>query len=399
MTAQEGTDNILDFEQEDEILSKIREMAEEDGDDSFMNDFWRGQQGLGIGVLTPLKEHDKYLFGIQPSTYYLIGAESGAGKTTFTDFLFFFSLYYTCKVQGVPLKIHYYSYEINKKRKRQRLVSYLLYERYKMRISVNDLSGKSRRKFKAAELKAIVEVNDEVKAFMGNIYFHDEPLNPTGVYKELMQFARNNGEFQEEEYIQVTLKEDGTKTEKPGKRIVGYKPNNPSEMVVVITDHVALSEHERGYDTKRTIDKHSEYGVYFRNRCGYTWVDIQQFNTELTSAYRKQENEHSIAPQRIDFGDSKYTYRNADIVIGLVNPSLYEIERICGYSVKRFFDKLILSYIMKNRDGEASQRIPMMIDPVPCKFIELKRESELREMDDLSRENYMKTVEALAKSI
>ena len=390
---------LEDFEQEDELLTQIRSLSEQEGEDSFMRDFYRGQQGLGIGVLTPLKEHDKYLFGIQPATYYLIGAESGAGKTTFADFLFFLSLYYTCKNSKIPLKIHYYSYEINKKRKRQRLVSYLLYEYYKVRISVNDLSGKSRRKFTKEELQQIISVNEEVKSFMSNIIFHDEPLNPTGVYKDMMAFAKQNGKFEEEEYEKVSLKPDGSQSIKKEKRIVGYTPNDPNLMVVVITDHVALSETERGFDTKKTIDKHSEYGVYLRNRCGYTWVDIQQFNTELTSAYRKAENEHSIAPQRLDFGDSKYTYRNADIVIGLINPILYEVSKICGYLVPKLNGKLIVSYIMKNRDGEASQRIPMLIDPVPCRFIELKRENVLREMSDTDRISYIKDIEKIAKSL
>lgn len=347
----------------DEFLLSIRQPER----DSLMYDVIQGLQGKNAGIkCSDLPEFNRVLKGIQKARYYLIGAESGAGKTTFGDFAFVLDLYFECKRREKKLIIPYWSYEISKIPKRAKVAAYLINKRHNYRIS----SGKILRededeKMTLEELKLVHSVEAEVEQFFKDIIFIDEPTNPTGMYKFWFALMEEHGTFQYEEY-QI----DG----KPRHKIVGYTSNDPDLIILTVIDHIALAHLERGYDLKTNIDKISEYLVYFRNRCGMSALVIQQFNTELSSTYRKQQTEHSISPQRLDFGDSKYTYRDADVVLGLVDPALYDVSKISVYETGRMNDKLRALFIIKNRYGSANIRIPMLIDPYAGIFYELKKQ-------------------------
>jgi len=81
----------------------------------------------------------------------------------------------------------------------------------------------------------------------------------------------------------------------------------------------------------------------------------------------------SIAPQRIDFGDSKATFRDADVVIGLTKPIAMDYEEFKGYSLMPdpagvregwLGQCFIAAYIMKNRYGPGGRLIPLFLDGI-----------------------------------
>jgi len=365
----------------DELLVNIRANR-----DSILYDVTEGLKGKNAGMkCADLPEFNSVLKGVQKGRYYLIGAESGAGKTTFADFVFVLELYFYCKEKGIKLIIPYFSFEIAKTPKRAKVTSFLVYKRKGYRLSSSKILGEDGdEKLTKEELQMIIDVSEEVDEFFRNIYFIDEPLNPTGMYKLWFELMESLGEFQYEEYIDRV-----TKTKKD--KLVGYVTNDNSVIVLTVIDHIALAHIERGFETKQNIDKISEYIVYFRNRCNMSAIVVQQFNTELSSTYRKQQSEHSISPQRLDFGDSKYTYRDADVVMGLVDPALYDVAKIGIYDTGRLNDKLRALYIIKNRYGSANIRIPMLIDPIVGHFYELKKK-------DITP-SYLEGIYTLANSI
>lgn len=345
----------------DELLAKVR--AERD---SLMYDVTQGLKGDNAGIkCANLPEFNAVLKGIQKGRYYLIGAESGAGKTTFADFMFVLELYYYCKQHNIKLVLPYFSFEIAKSPKRAKVASFFIYKKHGVRISSSKILGEDAdEKLTKEELELIINVSEDVDQFFKDIIFIDEPINPTGMYKLWFSLMEELGEFQYEEY---TI--DGNIR----RKITGYIPYDNNTLVLTVIDHIALTHLERGFELKENIDKVSEYIVYFRNRCNMSAMVIQQFNTELSSTYRKQQSEHSISPQRLDFGDSKYTYRDADVVLGLVDPALYDVGKIGIYETGKMNDKLRALYIIKNRYGSANIRIPMLIDPIANIFIELKK--------------------------
>ena len=72
----------------------------------------------------------------------------------------------------------------------------------------------------------------------------------------------------------------------------------------------------------------------------------------------------AIIPTRLDFGDSKATFRDAEVVIGLVKPYLFDIEDFWGINTSKVSsggmgDYMIAQCLMKNRYGAANTAIKM----------------------------------------
>lgn len=61
--------------------------------DDFIEDVEAGRQGRNIGLSTGSKKLDNALGGVQRGTYYLIGGNTGTGKTAFADHAFVLSPY------------------------------------------------------------------------------------------------------------------------------------------------------------------------------------------------------------------------------------------------------------------------------------------------------------------
>lgn len=334
--------------------------------DSLLYYVKRGLQGFNSGIKCEMPELNTYLHGVQRGEYYLVGSESGAGKTTFADLYFVFSVYYYCKEHNIPFTLLYYSFEISKMAKKAKFASYVLYKRHGVRIAIFKILGKDEsNKLSREELELVINVHDEVEEFFRNIIFIDEPTNPTGIYKELFKELENVGVFHKEEY----LDSDNNKRQK----IIGYEYSNPQHMFMCMIDHIALATIERGFSLKENMDKISEYMVYFRNRCNITPVVVQQFNTDLASTHRKNQTEDSIAPTRLDFGDSKYTFRDANVVICPVDPVIYDISKMDKYNLRLMNDKYRALYLIKNRDGGSNVRNHLLMDPITNNFVELRK--------------------------
>lgn len=150
-------------------------------------------------------------------------------------------------------------------------------------------------------------------------------------------------------------------------------------MTMAVLDHIALVGVEQSFGTKQLMDLMSKYFVALRNLFELTPIVVQQFNSELTTMNRdsyKKVTEGSIAPQRVDFGDSTYTYRDADIVFGLISPAKFDMKSFHGYDVTKYNSMLIILFLMKNRYGEADQAIPLFLDPISGTFHDINHFTE-----------------------
>lgn len=347
----ENGDDIL----EDDLWLQIH--AERD---SLMYNVKEGLAGKNVGVPFEPNFVSESIYGFQRGRYYLIGAESGAGKTTLGDSILF-SVY--DNIKDGPFTIIYYSFEISKIIKRAKYAARCIYKRFNVLLSPNVILG-IERPLTSQEFRMVLDVAEEVDSFFKNVVFIDESLNPTGIYKDIMRLLETVGEFEYETYMSDNVQK---------KKISGYHYTNPDHRFIVMIDHIALAGTERGMNTKEVIDKISEHLVYFRNRAEISPIVIQQFSTNLTNAYRNAQDENTIAPNRLDFGDSKYTYRDADVVFGLVDPLLYDVQQVGGYNANDLNTKLRALYLIKNRYGGAHLMWPMLLSPYPGIFHSLSK--------------------------
>ena len=319
----------------------------------------RGRAGLNQGIPIPFDRLRKYLPNIQQKTYYLVGAGTKVGKTSLADDIFFYGAYDFIKSNPdstIELDIDYFSYEIDSETKIIKGIARKLWHDYGITAGVNDILSRG-------ENHCAKELYDIVRSYRA--YFeemedmvtvHDMPDNPTGMNKYLIEKARQHGE--------TTLKNIQTDDSKPPiMRFESYKPINENRYWIIMIDHIALMKEERNFNTKQNIDKMSQYLVQLRNNYRATPVVIQQlaFDSESDERHKQQR----LTPTLRDFGDSKYTTRDANVIMALFSPIRYGLEKFNGYDIKKMGNTYRNLEILENRDGEPNINIGLnFIGPV-----------------------------------
>lgn len=192
----------------------------------------------------------------------------------------------------------------------------------------------------------------------------------------LHKLAKQHGKFT----TMTVIDEHGDKSEV----ITGYIPANPDTVIEVIIDHLSLAEEDPGYSLKQTMDKISKALVWFRNICNFCYTLIQQFGSDMQSTDRRKFDKNAITPMRMDFSDSKYSFRDVDIVWGLISPFGMGFPEFKGYDSSRLRTSYIQAFLMKNRDAPGVFNYPLFMDPIAHTFEVLpKVETDLN--DDLGR--------------
>lgn len=336
-----------------------------DDNDGFIAQVIRGREGLNEGLGNGLTTVNTYIHGTHRGRYILIGADSGVGKTTLTDFMYVYSLWKAARLAGIRLYIKYFSYEISAVEKKARWVSQWIRAKYRIDLSTDYIMGRiPGMRVSDDHIKMIVRAYAIVEEILRDVTLIDNVLHPTGMLNKLV----------EEHYEKIgTVIRDAPKEGRTKGMIRGYKPKNPTDMTVAIVDHLALTHPEKGANTtKQVMDKWSMYGVQLRNLFGTTLINIQQFSTNMMSAYREQKkSESAIAPQRLDFGDSSYTYRDADLVFGLVKPVQFNLKTYYGYNMENLGQYFIAMHLMKNRYGPSDRVIPLFTNPIAGMFYDI----------------------------
>lgn len=107
---------------------------------------------------------------------------------------------------------------------------------------------------------------------------------------------------------------------------------------------------------KESIDKHSECCGELRDKYGFIFIDVSQFNRGLGDISRRTKT--SLKPIPDDFKESSEPYENADLVLALFNPAKYSMEvDDLGFPVTKFINSKGANryrsiYILKNSYGE-----------------------------------------------
>ncbi len=352
---------------------------EKQAPDSFERQVQSGLKGLNQGYSGGIGRLDKLIKKVQKGRYYLVGADSGTFKTTLVDFYFVLCVWLDAKRLGKSIKIFYMSLEIGLNEKKAKWCAFYIGWKYGINISSDCILGRDLRLPTPEELVLI----QEAYAFV-NLVLKDVEIvtstHPTAVFASLTEnhYAK---------YGTVYRRPQTAEDTKKGRKgiITGYSPNaaTPLPDTYLVIDHLALLDHESGLDTKGTMDRMSKQIVTLRNVFGLTAIAIQQFNTELMASRREAIIRHGvkgasniITPQRLDFGDSRYTWRDAEVVIGLVKPMQFELPMYEDFNCEPtelggFGEYFVVGFVMKNRYGAADKKFPLFVNPVSGIFYDL----------------------------
>ena len=203
-----------------------------------------------------------------------------------------------------------------------------------------DIIEKIKTVYKTRIVSLFGEYNERgEKVSKGLIKFLEIKDNPTGVRNYLLEYAKENGEF----LYKQTVKDGQTFT-----RMIGYKPNNPKKYVIIITDHLRKLLPERGFKTKETVDKFSEYAVEFRNTCNFTFVHIIHLNRAVSDIGRRQFDDDRLFPQSDDIKETGNLSEDSNYIFTMFNPNddKFNLTKHFGKTIRRP-DKSLLYPFMR----------------------------------------------------
>lgn len=321
----------------------------------------------------PFTRFGEDFIGIEQSCYYTITSFTKGGKSQFTSYAFIYKPLLFCyeSKADIELKILYFPLEETPERIMQRFISWLLYDysNGKIRISPKDL--RSTVTPVSQEILDIIkspEIQDIITYFEDHIIFPDEPCNPTGIYKYCVRYAEEHGTI----HTKVGKYKDEFGNLQERQVFDRYEQDNPNEYRLIIVDTINLIDTERGLTLKQSMDKLSEYcAKYLRNRYHYSPVIIQQqaFEQEGNEAFKIGRVRPSVA----GLGDSKYTSRDSNVVMGLFSPFRFSLREYEGYNIAKFKDNIRFLEMIVNRDGEMGGLCPLFFDGAVCQFSELPK--------------------------
>jgi replicative DNA helicase len=332
--------------------------------DNFLKYVEEGRKGLNKGIPMGFSRLDKFLRGLQKKKYYLVGANTGVGKTAFVDQAFIINPYNWIVKNNAKesLKVFYYSFEIDTESKIAKWVSYQLYMDERILVDPEHILGMdmesetdTKNRLSDELLEKIKKYKDHFDKMMESITFEDVPMGPTAIFKQVQEYCESVGT-----HVKYTRIVGGKE-----KEISYYKPNNPNEYVVIVIDHIGLLRQEKTkgeFTTKKQlIDKMSTYLIELRNKYRTIPVVVSQFNREMGDIQRQRFKE--LTPQLEDFKDSGNTQEDCNVAIGLFSPKRYNIPRYLEYDLKGpgydVLDNFRAAFVVKNRGGRDGASLGM----------------------------------------
>jgi hypothetical protein len=286
------------------------------------------------------------------------------------------------------------------------IISIMLYLKFHISVPPKKLTSKAREELSKDILNKIDEVKDDVEDLLSKCIIHDTIYNSYGIYKTCRELSEDWGThyytslFEEEkpQYITIVeknkLKKLPSGEEKLDKaellekgynlkeyqnfyKYSHYKPKNPKQHVITVTDNInCLNPDQYEKDLKTAMDNFAY--KYMRINVAKHWhwsVVMVQQNVggaeEKSFDYQGKMIIDKVTPQLSHLGDSKLTQRACHLIYALFSPSRYRIEEYMKYDVTRLQNNLRILFILKNNDGDTDVQIPLFFNGAASIFEEL----------------------------
>jgi hypothetical protein len=224
----------------------------------------RGRKGKNIGISTGLLKLDQVISGIQKKSLITIGADSGAGKSSFCLSIFIYNLIKNKKDNLIS--ILFYSFEMSKESLYAKLLSLYIYDTFGRIITYKEILSMDAI-ISDEDYEYVKNSQEWIKSLDQYLMIYDKALPPLAIYATCKEWLSTLGRF-----IPIDdHRED-------------YVPNDEGYKIV-IWDHIGLVGGPGS--KKEKIDTVADYAIYFRNKCEITGVFIQQLNRNAKSMDRK----------------------------------------------------------------------------------------------------------------
>jgi replicative DNA helicase len=336
-----------------------------------------GLDGKFEGLFNGFNRINRYIFNIQRKCITTVGAASGAGKTTLVDFMLFNAIDDAIQ-KDIDLNIIYFSYEIDEVTKKCNFLSSYIYRKHGVIIPPEKIKGLGKNRLTNSEIELIKTELPFVDELFNKITFVFDNKNPNEAFSYVKKKLASKGKvlFKNEKYFD----EESGKVESMNTPY-RFEYYNPNTYTIVVTDHIALFDLLEN-NLKHTIDTWSKHCVTLKNFYEASIFNIQQFNDGLTTVERQKFKGVDLSPQQSDFKDSRNTYNDSDVVIGLMNPYKMGLKECMKLLVEKL-PSMLMFKIIKNRLSKDNVVVMLNFIPQAGTFEELPKSHEFIDNPDL----------------
>lgn len=296
----------------------------------------------------------KYIPGIIPGIIYHVISGSGTGKTNFTKFVFIYQTILYAMKNNVNFQVIYFALEESKEEFIDGLIIHILKRKFNIIIDRFILSGMSVTALDQKTLDAIKTVRKDVSLMMSYVKIIDDCYTPTLMYNKCRTIATKLGKFSIDNITKNEI----------------YTPNDPNQLVLVVTDHISLIEEEYEKETDTVLTHHKSiskwHTKYLRKIITKQWkwtgLTVQQLALEAEKQQYTQKGESvlsKIMPSLEGVADNKIIIRDSYVVLGLFAPERFGIEEFKGYDITRFGDNFRSVQVLKSRFGTPNKILPL----------------------------------------
>lgn len=343
-----------------------------------------GKEGKNKGLPTGYDRLDSYICGIQRGRYDVVFGREGTGKSAFVDASYVLNPYEYLKKENKlnKLEILYYSLEISRQSKIAKWCCWKLYKDYKILTDTNYVLSKGKNRISNEIYDRVVLTADYFEEMSDVVHIYDEPLNPTGIWKQVCSYAESNGTISKDE-----------------KNRNVYTPNDPEKYTIIIGDtagNLSLEKVADNYNAKSTIDKCSEYFRIFRNKFNFSPVLVSHANRSIEDINKVKYGEifHTMS----DILHTNQLGQDANTVMCIFNPLTYmnpnnDMDKFMGYNIAKIRDRFRCVGVLKNREGEDNVRVGMAFIGEIGAYYELPKAKDITEKQYNAIGNMIKTIE------
>lgn len=325
--------------------------------ESFLESVDRGREGKLQGDSIGLPKLEQVIDGVCKGVYYLIGGESGTGKSS----LMLYSFVYRpimAHLNDNNLRISLFSLEMNMDKIMAKLLSTYIFETYGKVYTVKQLLSAQKGYILDDDgYKIVQECVPWMKIVESKLTIYDKNVSAKSIYSHILKELEELGHFEETDKRKI------------------YYPNNPDLLHIVITDHIARVFPVDGNTIKQEMDLTSKYLYSLKNRCNITPVVLQQLNRSIQSMDRRKES--MVIPLTSDFKDSGSSQEDSEIILAIFSPNKAKLSTHCGYDIKQLRDNYRGIFVLKSRYGEGDVEDHVYYNGAVNMWTELPKSSDI----------------------
>lgn len=328
------------------------------GKDEFYKLIEEGRKGNNIGLTIGSPKLETYMDGYLPGTSYLIGAASGAGKSTYMLWAMVYKpLIAFLNGEGVERDPYWiiFNLEMTQPQLYAKLISMYIFDKYGIQLKFKEIFSRGKDCILSDENFALLkECSDFIDILDQRIKCYDGTLTEEFYVKTLSNELRRFGHWDNGSFI----------------------ANNPQQILGVVIDHMSLVKSTLGRTKKDEMDAISRSSVILRNTTGIiSPIHVAQFNRSAGSDERLKQAMQD--PNSNDFKDSGSLYEDSQVVFALHSPHKFKLTSYRKYDIKTLEQCFIAVFLLKSRFGTSDIFVPMGFYGDCSHYLEIPKPDEI----------------------